>query len=118
MLFLPLKKKKKGTEELIENLVSGVSTHLASPIEEVRKMGMRVGEAFAKIMGKDLRFEELDGERDVQVCHAYVWYVVLYIYMYTYIYIIHITCRDIYIYRHIIFIYRIREDFRTSHLCI
>ncbi len=38
--------------------------HLESPLEAIRLQGMRVGEAFARVMGQPLRFEELDGKRE------------------------------------------------------
>ena len=51
-------------------LLEGVGAHLESALEAVRLQGMRVGEAFAQAMGQELRFDELDGRRDLWAAGA------------------------------------------------
>lgn len=53
-----------GGGDALALLVRGVSTHLDVPTRATRLQGMRVGEALALVTGQDLRFEELDGERE------------------------------------------------------
>lgn len=45
-------------------LVRGVSSHLEMSTRAFRLQGMRVGEVVAALSGQELRFEELDGERE------------------------------------------------------
>mmetsp|Transcript_19826 Transcript_19826/g.27886 ORF Transcript_19826/g.27886 Transcript_19826/m.27886 type:complete len:532 (-) Transcript_19826:91-1686(-) len=46
------------------SLVSGISERLKSGIFSVRKDGMLVAEQLGPILGQDVRFDELDGERE------------------------------------------------------
>ena len=57
-------KHPQGQPALLPALLEGVGAHLESPLEAVRLRGMRVGEAFARVMGQPLRFDELDGRRE------------------------------------------------------
>ncbi|CAM9894117.1 unnamed protein product, partial [Hapterophycus canaliculatus] len=53
-----------GNQEAFVLLIRGVGSHLDIPSRETRLRGMRVGEAVAALSGQDLRFDELDGERE------------------------------------------------------
>jgi hypothetical protein len=58
-----LPRPSQGDAQLVGHVVEGVGSYLESAIGGVRLLGMRVGEAFAAVMGTDLRFEELNGLR-------------------------------------------------------
>lgn len=50
--------------EALALLIRGVGSHLDVPTRETRLRGMRVGEAVSALAGQDLRFAELDEERE------------------------------------------------------
>ncbi|CAM9509070.1 unnamed protein product [Scytosiphon promiscuus] len=53
-----------GDQEALVVLIRGVGSHLDVPSRETRLRGMRVGEAVAVLGGQELRFDELNGERE------------------------------------------------------
>ncbi|CAN0386578.1 unnamed protein product, partial [Ectocarpus sp. 8 AP-2014] len=55
-----------GDQDALVILIRGVGSHLDVPVRETRLRGMRVGEAVAALGGTELRFDELDGEREEQ----------------------------------------------------
>ncbi|CAN0453121.1 unnamed protein product [Ectocarpus sp. 12 AP-2014] len=55
-----------GDQDTLVILIRGVGSHLDIPVRETRLRGMRVGEAVAALGGTELRFDELDGEREEQ----------------------------------------------------
>ena len=49
---------------LLAGILEGVGAHLESALGAVQLEGMRVAEAFARVMGQPLAFEELNGKRE------------------------------------------------------
>jgi hypothetical protein len=49
--------------DLVANILEGVTARLHSTIDSIRKDGMQVGERLAKRLGQELRFDELDSQR-------------------------------------------------------
>lgn len=58
----------ESDDSVVSTLITGVSARLESPMAEIRKSGMKVGEAVAKLLGQELQFDELaDQHIDVDV---------------------------------------------------
>jgi len=53
-------------QRIIEMLMSGISSRLATSSFSARKDGMRVGEKIATLLGHELKFDELNDERVIE----------------------------------------------------
>jgi hypothetical protein len=62
--------QEDASADLVANILEGVTARLHSTIDSIRMDGMQVGERLAKRLGQELRFDELNSQRQGDIWTA------------------------------------------------